>query len=223
VNPPSDLSRSLILGVGNLLMGDEGVGVAAIRHLEARGFAEYAELVDGGTSGFHLLDLFRDQQHLILIDAATDNQPLGTVSLIQPRYANDFPPTLTAHDIGLKDLIESAALLGYWPRVDLITVSIGDLGEMTMQLSPAVAAALPVIETMVKDRLENLGAEKATAVNPFMAGTGASGVRRKSERGDALTLGMEKASEKQMVNCGATPDCPHLPIGLLRSWLDQAG
>jgi len=147
------LSRSLILGVGNLLMGDEGVGVAAIRHLETHGFAEHAELVDGGTSGFHLLDLFRDQQHLILIDAATDDHPPGTVSLIQPRYANDFPPTLTAHDIGLKDLIESAALMGYWPRVDLITVSIGDLGEMTMQLSPAVAAALPVIETMVKKRL----------------------------------------------------------------------
>jgi len=144
----------LILGVGNLLMGDEGVGVAAIRHLEAAGFASRAELVDGGTSGFHLLGLFRNQQHLILIDAATDGQALGTVSLIRPRYASDFPPTLTAHDIGLKDLIESAALLGYWPDVDLITVSIGDLGLMTMELSPAVAAALPQIETLVKTCLD---------------------------------------------------------------------
>ena len=142
--------RTLILGVGNLLMGDEGVGVAAIRHLEARGLSDHAELLDGGTSGFHLLGLFRHQQHLILIDAATDDQPLGTVSLIRPRYANDFPPTLTAHDIGLKDLIESAALLGYWPRVDLITISIGDLGEMSMLLSPAVAAALPQVEILVR-------------------------------------------------------------------------
>ena len=63
--------KPLILGVGNLLMGDEGVGVAAIRYLEERGFAERAELVDGGTSGFHLLGLFRHQQHLILIDAAS--------------------------------------------------------------------------------------------------------------------------------------------------------
>jgi len=142
--------RTLILGVGNLLMGDEGVGVAAIRHLEARGLSDHAELLDGGTSGFHLLGLFRNQRHLILIDAATDDQPLGTVSLIRPRYANDFPPTLTAHDIGLKDLIESAALLGYWPRVDLITISIGDLGEMSMLLSPAVAAALPQVEILVR-------------------------------------------------------------------------
>ena len=146
--------KSLILGVGNLLMGDEGVGVAAIRYLEERGFADHAELVDGGTSGFHLLGLFRHQEHLILIDAATDDQPLGTVSLIRPRYASDFPPTLTAHDIGLKDLIESAALLGYWPAVDLITVSIGDLGLMTMELSPEVAAALPQIEMLVLECLE---------------------------------------------------------------------
>jgi len=154
--------RPLILGVGNLLMGDEGVGVAAIRHLEQKGFGERAELVDGGTSGFHLLGLFRHQQHLILIDAATDDQPVGTVSLIRPRYASDFPPTLTAHDIGLKDLLESAALLGDLPEVDLITVSIGDLGLMTMELSPAVAAALPQIEVLVNRCLEN-GAAAAQA------------------------------------------------------------
>ena len=146
--------KPLILGVGNLLMGDEGVGVAAIRYLDEKGFAQHAELVDGGTSGFHLLGLFRDRQHLILIDAATDGKPLGTVSLIHPRYASDFPPTLTAHDIGLKDLLESAALLGDLPEVDLITVSIGDLGLMTMELSPAVAAALPQIESLVKECLE---------------------------------------------------------------------
>ena len=146
--------KPLVLGVGNLLMGDEGVGVAAIRRLEQNGFLNRAELVDGGTSGFHLLGLFRDRQHIILIDAATDGKPLGTVSFIRPRYASDFPPTLTAHDIGLKDLLESAALLGDLPEVGLITVSIGDLGLMTMELSSEVAAALPQVEALVKECLE---------------------------------------------------------------------
>jgi len=142
-------NKPLILGVGNLLMGDEGVGVVAIRRLEQNGFAEYAELVDGGTGGFHLLGLFRDRRHLILIDAAADGYPPGTVSLIRPRYASDFPPSLTAHDIGLKDLLESAVLLGDLPEVDLITVSVGGLSSLTMELSPAVAAALPRIEHLV--------------------------------------------------------------------------
>jgi hydrogenase maturation protease len=151
----SQSEKPLILGVGNLLMGDEGVGVAAIQRLEQNGFGEFAELVDGGTSGFHLLGLFRGRRHIILIDAATDGKPIGTVSFIQPRYASDFPPTLTAHDIGLKDLLESAALLGDLPEVDLITVSIGRLdGDLTMELSPAVAAALPLVQSLVKDCLK---------------------------------------------------------------------
>ena len=162
MNLTAGRQKTLILGVGNLLMGDEGVGVAAIRYLEKQGLDQEAELVDGGTSGFHLLGLFRNQQHLILIDAATDDKPPGTVSLIKPRYASDFPPTLTAHDIGLKDLIESAALLDYWPQVDLITVSIGDLGLMTMELSPAVTAALPRIAALVKSCLE----KEAAAARP---------------------------------------------------------
>lgn len=149
------LEKPLILGIGNLLMGDEGVGIAAIRRLEQNGFAKYAELVDGGTSGFHLLGLFSGRRHIILIDAATDGKPLGTVTYIQPRYASDFPPTLTAHDIGLKDLLESAALLGDLPKVDLITISIGQLGgELSMELSPAVAAALTHIESLVRESLE---------------------------------------------------------------------
>ena len=150
---PVATSQPLILGVGNLLMGDEGVGIAAIRLLEQTDIADHAELVDGGTSGFHLLGLFRDRRHIILIDAATDGKPAGTVSLIHPRYASDFPSTLTAHDIGLKDLLESAALLGDLPEVDLITISIDDLSSMTMDLSPAVAAALPRVKNLVANCL----------------------------------------------------------------------
>lgn len=145
--------RPLVLGVGNLLLGDEGVGVAAIRFLEARGFASRAELVDGGTGGFHLLGWFRDRKRMILIDAAADGQAAGTVSLIRPRYASDFPPSLTAHDIGLKDLLESAALLGDLPEVDLITVSVSGVGELGMELSQTVAAALPKVAELVESCL----------------------------------------------------------------------
>lgn len=145
--------RPLILGVGNLLLGDEGVGVVAIARLDRAGFGAHAELVDGGTSGFHLLGLFRGRAHIILIDAAADGQPAGTVSLIRPRFATDFPPTLTAHDIGLKDLIESAALLGDLPRVDLITISIAGLNPMSMELSPPVAGALPRVQSLVQECL----------------------------------------------------------------------
>jgi len=87
---------------------------------------------------------------LILIDAASDGKPPGTVSRITPRFAADFPKSLVAHDIGLKDLIESAVLLGGLPKVDLITVSIGEIQPMTLEPSPAASAAFPAIQAAVE-------------------------------------------------------------------------
>lgn len=141
--------KILILGVGNVLMGDEGVGVHAVRLLEARPWPAHVSLLDGGTGGFHLLSHFSGCDVLILIDATLDGRPPGTVSVIEPRYASDFPRALSAHDIGLKDLVESAALLDLLPRVLLVTVSVADLQPMQMTLSPEVEASLPVVQAQV--------------------------------------------------------------------------
>ncbi|HEU5069573.1 MAG TPA: hydrogenase maturation protease [Verrucomicrobiae bacterium] len=149
-SPDPARRRVLVLGVGNVLLGDEGVGVHAIQRLKACGLAAHADLLDGGTGGFHLLGCWRDYERLILIDAAADGHPPGTVSVLHPQYARDFPPSLSAHDIGLKDLIESAALLGPLPPLDLVTISVGELQPMSVALSPVVAAALPAVVRQVK-------------------------------------------------------------------------
>jgi hydrogenase maturation protease len=143
--------KTLVLGIGNLLMGDEGVGVRAVERLRTTDLAEEADLVDGGTGGLNLLPYFGEYPRIILIDAAGDGQPAGTVSLIRPRFAADFPATLTAHDIGLKDLIEAAALLGDLPEVLLVTISIDKLQSMTLELSDAVRAALEEVEGLVRE------------------------------------------------------------------------
>ncbi|MGE5814832.1 MAG: hydrogenase maturation protease [Acidobacteriota bacterium] len=135
--------RTLVMGIGNLLMGDEGVGVHVARRLEQEAMPSHVDVLDGGTGGFHLLSELSSHERVVLIDATMDGQPAGTVSLTEPRYASDFPPTLTAHDIGLRDLIVSAALLGSLPRMRLITVSIDDIQSMQMTLSAAVDAAVP--------------------------------------------------------------------------------
>jgi hydrogenase maturation protease len=77
----------------------------------------------------------------------------GTVSIIKPRFAADFPKALSAHEIGLKDLIESAALLGSLPKIYLITVSIAEVQPMVMGLPPAVAASLPHVVGRVREIL----------------------------------------------------------------------
>ena len=141
--------RILILGVGNVLMGDEGVGVHAVRLLEQRAWPAGVSLLDGGTGGFHLLSHIGDCDVLVMIDASLDGRPPGTVSVIEPRYASDFPKALSAHDIGLKDLVESAAILGMLPRVMLVTVSVAGLQPMQLEMSEVVRASLPEVATIV--------------------------------------------------------------------------
>ena len=140
----------LILGVGNLLVGDEGMGVHALRALEKETWPPHVGLVDGGTGGFHLLGLLRSHPRIILIDATRDGAPVGTVAQFRARLASDFPPALGAHDIGLRDLIAAAALLGPLPEIDVVTVSIAELKPMTIELSPPVAAALPEVTCRVR-------------------------------------------------------------------------
>jgi hydrogenase maturation protease len=143
-------NQSLVLGIGNLLVGDEGIGVLAVRRLMITDLAGEADIVDGGTGGFHLLSYFQEYPRIILIDAAADGKPPGTVSVLKPRFASDFPKSLTAHDIGLKDLIEAAVLLGQLQEIDLITVSIEDPQAMTLEVSDTVMASLPEIEKKVR-------------------------------------------------------------------------
>ena len=141
---------TLILGIGNVLMGDEGVGVRAIECLEREAWPADVTLVDGGTGGFHLLEYLQEFSPVLMIDATMDGRPSGTVSVIRPRYASDFPRALTAHDIGLRDLVEAAALLGPLPDITLVTISIADIQSMVMTLSPDVEGALPAVSTLVR-------------------------------------------------------------------------
>jgi hydrogenase maturation protease len=137
------VGRTLVLGIGNVLMGDEGVGVHVVRRLEQTDLPEHVTVLDGGTGGFQLLSELASHDPVVMIDATMDGQPPGTVSVIEPRYASDFPRTLTAHDIGLRDLIVSATLLGQLPRMQLVTISIADVQPMQLSLSAPVEGAVP--------------------------------------------------------------------------------
>jgi hydrogenase maturation protease len=148
---------TLVLGIGNLLMGDEGIGVHVARELEAVHVPEHVQILDGGTGGFHLLSLFQEYDPIIVIDATMDNQPEGYVQLRRPKFASEFPRTLSAHDIGLRDLLESATLLGPLPELFLVTISIKTLQGLSTELSPGIKDAIPgVIQTV----LEILDSEK---------------------------------------------------------------
>ena len=139
----------LVLGIGNVLMGDEGVGVHVVRHLERLGVPEGVELLDGGTGSFLLLEPMNRARRIILIDATLDDHPSGTVRRLTPRFSTDYPRTLTAHDIGLKDLLDTFYLLDHPVDVVLFAVSIASLQELSLDLSPGIADQVPDIAQLV--------------------------------------------------------------------------
>ena len=147
------MKKSLILGVGNLLLKDEGVGIHVIHALEKETLPPGVSLMDGGTSGLHLLGWLQDYDHIIIIDAILDDNPPGTVSLIHPRYASDFPPLMSAHEIGLRDMIGAMCLTNDLPEILLIVISVTNIKEIGTGISPEIRAVLPEIVQIVKNQL----------------------------------------------------------------------
>lgn len=157
--PPEAGARGsiLILGIGNLLLADEGVGVHSIAALQRQRLPPGVDLLDGGTGGFHLLECLRNYREVILIDATVDGRAAGTVAVTKPQFLSDYPRSLGAHDIGLRDLIESAALLGSLPTIHLITVSIAEDSGQAVELTPPVQSALPEVVAAVRRVLHEAG------------------------------------------------------------------
>ncbi len=148
--------KILIMGVGNLIMGDEGVGIHVIKELEKSPMPDNIELLDGGTGGFHLLSYLQNYPLVIMIDATLDQESEGTVKTIKPKFASDFPKALSAHDIGLKDLLEAVTLLDKLPEMYLITISIKDLSRMSVDLSFNISESIPSVIKEVNSILRKI-------------------------------------------------------------------
>jgi hydrogenase maturation protease len=132
----------LVLGIGNILMNDEGVGIAVVAQLEREG-VEDADMVDGGTGGVHLLEILQSYQTVIVVDASLDDYPPGHVRVLHPRFASEFPTQLSAHEFGLRDLIITASVTGYVPEMHLVAISVKNFQRMGMEISDPVRAAIP--------------------------------------------------------------------------------
>jgi len=144
----------LVLGIGNTLLGDEGVGVHVVRSLMESPAPPGVSYLDGGTGSLVLLEPMQEARRLVIVDATADGNPPGTVRRLKPRFSSDFPPSLAAHDIGLRDLLDSFYLMGdAEPDVVLFTVSIALPQDMTTELGPEVAAAVPVAVEAIRREL----------------------------------------------------------------------
>jgi hydrogenase maturation protease len=146
-------NKILILGIGNTLLADEGIGVHVANYLSKKNLPDHIEVVDGGTGSFVLLGPMQNAERVILIDATVDGDSPGTIKRLTPKFTKDYPKTLTAHDIGLKDLLDAFYLMNNIPDIILYAVSIAPLLEgLSLKLSPDVEAVIPELaDKILKD------------------------------------------------------------------------
>lgn len=151
--------RIIILGVGNILLSDEGVGVRAVEQLKR----EYrlppeVEVIDGGTSAMEMLDDLACADHLIIVDAVRSGKPPGTMV----RIAGDAVPVffktkLSPHQIGLSDVLATLALTGEQPG-GMTVIGVEPYSLATgMALTPQVEVLLPKVVVQLTDELRQYG------------------------------------------------------------------
>jgi len=151
--------RVVVLGIGNTLMTDEGFGVHAIEALEKRyDMAEGVEIVDGGTTGMELFGDLQGVEHLLVVDAVRAGQPEGgIVRLTGDDVPAFFKNKLSPHQIGLSDVLAALRFAGSEPEsVVLIGVKPVSL-DISMEMTPQVAACVDPVIGMVVEELKVLG------------------------------------------------------------------
>jgi len=154
-------ARTLILGVGNLLLSDEGVGLRVLERLAATyDLSEEVQTLDGGTLGLDLLYYLEGVENLVIIDAVKIGKEPGALL----RLEGDEVPTflsvkMSPHQIGIPDMLLAAKLKDLYPRnVVLWGVQPGVL-DMGLDLSPPVAARVDELVEKVVDELQQWGIE----------------------------------------------------------------
>lgn len=152
--------RVVVLGVGNVLMSDEGVGVHAVEAL-ANGYdvPDEVEIIDGGTSGMDCLDRIADADLLLIADCmrSKDKTP-GTITRLEDGQIDAwFKTKISPHQVGLSDVLAACNFHGMAPkRVVLLGVQPASF-DTSMELTPAIAAVLPDLLGRMIAEIEAMG------------------------------------------------------------------
>jgi hydrogenase maturation protease len=151
--------KVVVLGVGNLLMSDEGVGVHTLAAFE-KDFSvpDNVRLVDGGTSTNELLGDLEDLDHLIVVDAVSAGlAPGGLVRLEGSAVPAAFTTKLSPHQVGISDLLATLTFMGRAPK-NVVLLGVEPLRlTLDMTLSPTVAARVPELCAQLVVELQKIG------------------------------------------------------------------
>lgn len=150
----------LVLGVGNPLMGDDGIGVELVKRLRKRDYGPLVHVEDGGTLGMTLLPLLEDADTVILLDAVkTGAAPGSIVTRGKEQLPRHFSRVISPHQIGMKEVLGAAQLCGTLPRaITLVGVEAGHTDfcrPMSAEVQAAIPEALDLIDKLIAQAVED--------------------------------------------------------------------
>ncbi|MCU0572480.1 MAG: HyaD/HybD family hydrogenase maturation endopeptidase [Syntrophobacteraceae bacterium] len=154
-----DKNRILVLGVGNILLHDEGVGVRVIEELQARyEFSDNVEFYDGGTLGLRLLDPITGADWLIVVDAVQNGEPPGTIYRLD---ADDLNKRVTfkssLHQLDLVETLAYAEILGKRPHTVIVGIEPADISPWGLELTEVVQARMADLCERVLGEIQEAG------------------------------------------------------------------
>jgi len=149
----------LVLGMGNILLEDEGLGIRALELLQRQyEFSSEVELLDGGTTGMGLLDQIGGREHVLILDAVQTGDPPGTLKVLRdqevPVY---FGIRITPHQLGLSDVLATLELTGEQPGSVTVLGIVPESLELSLELSARIQDGLQELVMVTVDELTVLG------------------------------------------------------------------
>jgi len=163
--------KVLILGVGSILMTDDGIGIRAVEELQRRfRFPDDVEVLDGGTSGIELLSYISNKDYLIIIDAIKGGAPPGTVlKVVGKDVPAKFETRISPHQLGISDLLAVAQLTGELPK-ELVLFGIEpERIELGIGLSEPAKANFNRLIGAIVDEIKRIGCAVEPIENPVPA------------------------------------------------------
>lgn len=150
-----------VLGLGNILLGDEGVGVHAVNTLKCSyELPENVRVIDGGTMGLDLLPFIEGMDKVLVVDAVNFNKEPGSIEVIEDRDIPSFISSkLSIHQIGLPDILLASRLIGTMPpKIALIGIQPKTM-ETGLEMSDVVSMKLETLLNVIIEKLREWGAE----------------------------------------------------------------
>jgi hydrogenase maturation protease len=146
--------KILVLGIGNLLLRDEGVGIHVVNELNSRyRFSENVTLVDGGTLGSRLIGVMSDCNELIVVDAVKNGGAPGSLYRLAGKdLALNNPVKNSLHEASFLETLLQCRILGYEFETVIIGVEPEDLSPWSDELTPVIKSRVPdLIEAVLKE------------------------------------------------------------------------